>query len=803
MEEPAHPSPTPLPSTAPEATEPLVLVLTPVKNAWGHLDRFWKNLNALDYPKSRISVAFLESDSDDHGAPEGVSTMGKLESLAKSQGAAFRRVQVFSKSFGVALKRSERHGEEAQLRRRAVMARSRNYLLSRALDDEAYVLWIDSDLHSYPAGVLRGLLASGKDIVTPNAVMSPGSRSYDLNAWQAPRVKLSWGGLAVPPAADITAASLRRMTTSSLVASCASSARVHSSKGMPKDGAAWASEAALATAADSLDRLLDPAPAQAPAAGNSTIRPRTLASEETQPAGTTGRPVVATDGNTSQQRSSMLPRENLSKLDAAAKAEEEPVDARATPTEERARPSKLDGAVRAEEEEPVDARATPMKPRARPSKLDGAVRAEEEPVDARATPTGERARPSKLDAAAKAEEEEAMDARATPTEERARPSKLDAAVRAEEEEAVDARATPTGERARPSKLDAAARAEEEPVDARATPTGERARPSKLDAAARAEEEPVDARATPTEERARPSRLDAAVRAEEEPVDARATPTGERARPSKLDAAARAEEEPVDARATPTGERARPSKLDAAVRAEEEPVDARATPTEERARPSRLDEAALVRSASAEDDDDGSASADDGSRRTARLAGLPAAEVASATGLPAEVAACLVTSAQRIVGRGGAAAKGASEPAAVESECRPLWPLREADAGSSAGAVRAGAAADGDADAGTGRSRWTTGWGEWADGPELLVEGYRPTGNLPLSKLRGDGNVTRVVELDGVGGAMLLIRADLHREGLVFPPAPYRRRIETEGLAMMARDMGHRAWGMPNLEVVHH
>jgi len=651
MEEPAHPSPTPLPSTAPEATEPLVLVLTPVKNAWGHLDRFWKNLNALDYPKSRISVAFLESDSDDHGAPEGVSTMGKLESLAKSQGAAFRRVQVFSKSFGVALKRSERHGEEAQLRRRAVMARSRNYLLSRALDDEAYVLWIDSDLHSYPAGVLRGLLASGKDIVTPNAVMSPGSRSYDLNAWQAPRVKLSWGGLAVPPAADITAASLRRMTTSSLVASCASSARVHSSKGMPKDGAAWASEAALATAADSLDRLLDPAPAQAPAAGNSTIRPRTLASEETQPVGTTGRPVVATDGNTSQQRSSMLPRENLSKLDAAARAEEEePVDARATPTEERARPSKLDGAARAEEEEPVDARATPTEERARPSKLDEAA----------------------LVRSASAEDDD------------------DGSASADDGQAETHRETGQN-------------------------TGGGSGPS----------EPSDA-------------LDSA----------RSAPAGSGASGRRLLSLAA------------------PS---AAAAKQQPPLHPLAA----------------------------------GSRRTARLAALPAAEVASATGLPAEVAACLVTSAQRIVGRGGAAAKGASEPAAVESECRPLWPLREADAGSSAGAVRAGAAADGDADAGTGRSRWTTGWGEWADGPELLVEGYRPTGNLPLSKLRGDGNVTRVVELDGVGGAMLLIRADLHREGLVFPPAPYRRRIETEGLAMMARDMGHRAWGMPNLEVVHH
>ena len=89
-----------------------------------------------------------------------------------------------------------------------------------------------------------------------------------------------------------------------------------------------------------------------------------------------------------------------------------------------------------------------------------------------------------------------------------------------------------------------------------------------------------------------------------------------------------------------------------------------------------------------------------------------------------------------------------------------------------------------------------------DGPELLVEGYVRTGNLYLHKLRGDGNVTNVVELDGVGGTMLLVDADIHRQGLVFPPAPYRRRIETEGLAMMARDMGHSVWGMPNLEIIH-
>ena len=45
-------------------------------------------------------------------------------------------------------------------------------------------------------------------------------------------------------------------------------------------------------------------------------------------------------------------------------------------------------------------------------------------------------------------------------------------------------------------------------------------------------------------------------------------------------------------------------------------------------------------------------------------------------------------------------------------------------------------------------------------------------------------------------------AELHRHGLVFPPFPYRGRIETEGLAMMAMDMGALSWGLPFLEVLH-
>jgi peptide chain release factor subunit 1 len=95
------------------------------------------------------------------------------------------------------------------------------------------------------------------------------------------------------------------------------------------------------------------------------------------------------------------------------------------------------------------------------------------------------------------------------------------------------------------------------------------------------------------------------------------------------------------------------------------------------------------------------------------------------------------------------------------------------------------------------------------GPTFDRNAWRDRGRLHLEDLRTEGDL---VELDAVGGTMLLVRADLHRDGLVFPSFPYGLRnsrirgdggeFETEGLGMMARDMGHPCWGMPNLEIRH-
>lgn len=95
--------------------------------------------------------------------------------------------------------------------------------------------------------------------------------------------------------------------------------------------------------------------------------------------------------------------------------------------------------------------------------------------------------------------------------------------------------------------------------------------------------------------------------------------------------------------------------------------------------------------------------------------------------------------------------------------------------------------------------------------------WRDHGQLHLDALRKEGEIVR---LDAVGGTMLLVDADLHRDGLVFPSFFYGDRnplarqtkadietahfgeIETEGLGIMAADMGVECFGLPHLEIKH-
>jgi hypothetical protein len=155
-----------------------VLILTPAKDAARHLGTYLRGVYGLTYPRRLLSLAVLEGDSADGTYELFAQHMPELR-------GALRRAELYKKDFGYRLPPGlPRYAHHLQVRRRSVLAKSRNHLLFRALDDEDWVLWLDADVVEYPADIVERLLATGKEIVQPNCVYEYGGTSFDLNAWR-------------------------------------------------------------------------------------------------------------------------------------------------------------------------------------------------------------------------------------------------------------------------------------------------------------------------------------------------------------------------------------------------------------------------------------------------------------------------------------------------------------------------------------------------------------------------------------------------------------------------------------------
>ncbi|KAK4234491.1 Anp1-domain-containing protein [Achaetomium macrosporum] len=90
--------------------------------------------------------------------------------------------------------------------------------------------------------------------------------------------------------------------------------------------------------------------------------------------------------------------------------------------------------------------------------------------------------------------------------------------------------------------------------------------------------------------------------------------------------------------------------------------------------------------------------------------------------------------------------------------------------------------------------------------EILVEGYKKhydTGRTYMA-LMGDwrDNKDEEIELDGIGGVNILVKADVHRSGINFPCYAFENQAETEGFAKMAKRAGYGVYGLPNYVVWH-
>lgn len=90
--------------------------------------------------------------------------------------------------------------------------------------------------------------------------------------------------------------------------------------------------------------------------------------------------------------------------------------------------------------------------------------------------------------------------------------------------------------------------------------------------------------------------------------------------------------------------------------------------------------------------------------------------------------------------------------------------------------------------------------------EIIVEGYAEIATYrPLMAHFYDknGDVNTEMQLDGVGGGAVMVKADVHRDGAMFPPFPFYHLIETEGFAKMAKRLGYQVFGLPNYLVYHY
>jgi glycosyltransferase involved in cell wall biosynthesis len=158
-------------------SEDTVLILTPVKNAARYCAGYIEGITRLSYDPRRVSVGVLESDSTD-----GTATVFKeaLDSLS----GHFRSCRFFKHDFGFRVPDGmARYDSSIQVARRCILARARNQLLFRALEDHDWVLWLDVDVVEYPEDLIETLLGCGRDILHPNCVHEWGGESFDRNAW--------------------------------------------------------------------------------------------------------------------------------------------------------------------------------------------------------------------------------------------------------------------------------------------------------------------------------------------------------------------------------------------------------------------------------------------------------------------------------------------------------------------------------------------------------------------------------------------------------------------------------------------
>ena len=152
-----------------------VAVMVPLRDAAEHIASFLEAIGSLDYPKDRLKLVFCEGDSRD-------GSWEKLNRLVEPLRDRYRDIVLLQHHLGTPLDRKTRQRPRLQRVRRSGLAKVRNQLIKKGLDEsDDWALWIDIDVWQFPADIIQTLRETGRRIVVPNCRTCPGGPSFDLN----------------------------------------------------------------------------------------------------------------------------------------------------------------------------------------------------------------------------------------------------------------------------------------------------------------------------------------------------------------------------------------------------------------------------------------------------------------------------------------------------------------------------------------------------------------------------------------------------------------------------------------------
>jgi len=139
---------------------PYVMVCIPVKNNGGFMQSLYENITKLDYPKNKITLCILESDSDDL-TWEVLQTWKKNKML---QG--YRKLYLWKHDFNFKLPYRLRQKDEYQAERCKNLGISRTEVAMKYLTDEEFILFLDADLKWVPPTTIKRGIELNLDFVS-------------------------------------------------------------------------------------------------------------------------------------------------------------------------------------------------------------------------------------------------------------------------------------------------------------------------------------------------------------------------------------------------------------------------------------------------------------------------------------------------------------------------------------------------------------------------------------------------------------------------------------------------------------